>query len=81
MESNLSEAEIMMNAKILKLTTTIRTKYPELIKYLDEMPITIPNKKHPDVGIKSLTDYYDSLNAILNRYFLDHPSKKDETLF
>lgn len=77
MESNLSEAEIMLNAKILKLTTTIRTKYPELIKYLDEMPITIPNEAHPNVDANNLKDYYNSLNAMVNRYLQEQNHKAE----
>ena len=35
------ETEQELNGKILKITMTIQEKYPELSKYLGEMPVTI----------------------------------------
>lgn len=43
------ETEKELNAKILMKTMTIQKKYPELSKYLEEMPVTIPNKAHPNI--------------------------------
>jgi hypothetical protein len=53
---------------ILKITMKIKTEYPELSKYLEEMPITIPDIKNPEINIKILQDYYNSLNSILKKY-------------
>jgi hypothetical protein len=39
------ETEEEINAKILKLTMVIHDNYPELSKYLNEMPITVPIDK------------------------------------
>ncbi|NEW80379.1 MAG: hypothetical protein GZ086_13355 [Gelidibacter sp.] len=66
------ELEKKLNAKILKITMTIKEQYPELIEYLNEMPITVPTEKNPEITIKNLNDYYDSLNAILTKYKLEH---------
>jgi hypothetical protein len=69
------ETEKELNAKILKVTMTIRTEFPELSKYLEEMQVTIPDEKNPEVTIKKLKTYYDSLNAMLGKYILEHPIK------
>ena len=39
------ETEKELNSKILDITMKIRENYPELSKYLDEMPETIPNEE------------------------------------
>ena len=62
------ETENELNAKILKITITIKDQHPELSKYIEEMPVTIPDEKHPDITRKNLQEYYDSLNSILNKY-------------
>ena len=52
----------LMN-EIVQLTSNIETNYPEVYKYLDENPITIPaNGKTIDA--KELTDYLNSLKGI-----------------
>jgi hypothetical protein len=62
------ENEEEINAKILKITMTIQDKYPELSKFLTEMPVSIPNKVHPQINLKNLNDYYLSLEVLLNKY-------------
>ena len=46
----------------------IRNEHPELIKYLDELTITIPAKSSPEINRKVLEDYYQSLSKILIKY-------------
>lgn len=67
------ETEKELNKKIMDVTMTIRSKYPELSKYLEEMPVTIPDEKHPEITIKNLQAYFDSLNTMLNKYILENP--------
>lgn len=55
-------------AKILELERTIKEKYPELMKYLDEMTVTIPDETHPRVTNSALADYYLSLKNMLDTY-------------
>ena len=57
-----------LNLKIMQLTQEIKDHYPELIKFLDEMPVTIPDEKDVEITLKSLKSYSDSLNTILNDY-------------
>lgn len=67
------KTEKELNAQILMITMKIRENYPELSKYLEEMPVTIPDEKNPEITTKNLTAYYDSLNSLLNKYILEHP--------
>jgi hypothetical protein len=69
------ETENELNAKILKITMTIKDKHPELSKYIEEMNATIPDEKNPEITLKNLNTYYDSLNALLSKYILEHPDK------
>ena len=66
------KTEIQLNAEILSITLMIQEKYPELSKYLAEMPITIPIEANPKINIKSLQNYYDSLNALVENYVSTH---------
>ncbi len=66
------KTEKELNDAILKITMTINEKFPELSKYMEEMPITIPNTENPVMGNKTLTDYYDSLVALLEKYEGNH---------
>jgi hypothetical protein len=68
------ESENDLNSKILKITMTIKDKYPELSKYLEEMQETIPGEKTPEITLNNLKTYYDSLNSMLNKYMVEHPS-------
>lgn len=69
------ETENDMNAKILKITMTIKDKHPELSKYIEEMKVTIPDENNPEITLKNLKAYYDSLNKLLNTYILEHSDK------
>ena len=68
------DAEADLNAKILKITMTIMNQYPELSKYLEEMPVTIPNEKNPDITLNNLKTYYESLSLMLNTFKAEHPN-------
>ena len=61
-------SEKELNAKILGITLRIKKEYPELSKYIEEMPVTIPTENHPDININNLKAYYDSLNSLLVKY-------------
>jgi hypothetical protein len=67
------ETEKDMNLKILNITMTINEQYPELSIFLEEMPVSIPDKNSPEITMINLHAYYDSLMSILNKYILEHP--------
>ena len=57
-----------LNDKILKISLAIKNNYPGLGKYLEEMPVTIPNKTSSEVTLKKLNTYYESLSSLVNKY-------------
>jgi hypothetical protein len=70
------DTEKDLNAKILKVTLMIQEQFPELSKYLEEMPVTIPNAENPNIELENLKKYYNSLTAILDKYKLEHTDRK-----
>lgn len=46
--------------RITELTSKIETDYPELYRFLEENPITLPVEAHPEVHKKELQDYLES---------------------
>jgi hypothetical protein len=63
-----------LNKKILEITMEINEKHPELLKYLEEMPVTIPNEMNPEMTVKQLLSYYESLCSIVTRYKSELPN-------
>ena len=66
------ETDDDINAKILKITMVIQDNYPELSKYLNEMPITIPIEQHPEINKKNLEKYYNMLLSLFRNYVAEH---------
>lgn len=62
-----------LNSKIMEITMKIKDHYPELSKYLEEMPVTFPLGKDPQITLNQLQTYYESLNSLLNKYNVDYP--------
>ena len=62
------ETEKELNEKIIKLKTEISEKHPAIAKLLGEMPVTIPDESDPQINIKQLKEYYDSLVAIVKEH-------------
>lgn len=66
------KTEKEINQAILEITMKIRNEYPELIKYLSEMPVTIPDVENPQMTLTVLTDYHESLKNIVEKYISSH---------
>lgn len=71
-ESAFSKQEKEIDAKILDVINTIHKKYPELLKYINEIPTFERNKETPDITIQQLNGYYESLCTILMKYGAEH---------
>jgi len=65
------EIEKDLNLKIMRVTTEIKDHYPELVKFLEEMPVTIPDEQNMEITLKNLKSYYDSLTSVLNSYITE----------
>ncbi|MBG6111926.1 pimeloyl-ACP methyl ester carboxylesterase [Flavobacterium sp. CG_9.10] len=57
-----------LNEMILGITNNIRENHPELLKYLNEMPVTVPCEENPEITVKILKTYYDSVAILLEEY-------------
>ncbi len=66
------KTEKTINEEILEITMKIKEQYPELSKYIIEMPVTIPNIENPKLNRKILQDYYESLEVLLKDYAENH---------
>ncbi len=69
------KTEKELNSDILEITIKIKGQFPELSKYILEMPVTIPNTDNPEINRKALRDYYDSLDVLLKDYIENHNTK------
>jgi len=79
MENQLHVAtEKELNEKILQITMKIKDNFPELSKYIEEMHVTIPDEKNPEITLDNLHTYYQSLNIMLRKYILEHPVNAKE---
>lgn len=66
------KTEIELNEDIIKITKAIKDTYPELIKYISEMPIHINYETNKRLDLKYLQEYYNSLETLLNKYSNTH---------
>lgn len=71
------KTEKELHSAILELTMKIKEQFPELSKYILEMPVTIPNVENPEINRKALQEYYDSLEIMLKEYIENHNKKTD----
>ena len=62
------ETENEINKDIINTTLGIQKNFPELSKYINEMPVTIPDVATPEITKDNLKDYNDSLNALVTKY-------------
>lgn len=65
---------------ILKITMTINEKFPELLKYVNEMQVSVPDADNPEINIKNLADYKESLESLLKKYEKNHISESKTSL-
>jgi hypothetical protein len=50
-----------VNRKIIDIVEKMRQHHPELIKYLDELSVTLPNESDPTMNVEALNAYFDLL--------------------
>ena len=69
-----TESEI--NNKIISLVNEIKDKYPELAKYIAEIPVKDVFKDSSEISNKNLLDYYNTLKTIFDKYAAEHAGYK-----
>lgn len=62
--------------QINELTMKIEREYPELYQYLDENPVTLPNRPHAAMTTKNFSDYLESLKQLLEHYIESNEIKQ-----
>lgn len=62
-----------LNSDILEISMKIEILYPELSKFIVEMPIS--DTFDSEINVKDLKNYYDSLDTLFNDYAKDHVSE------
>ncbi|RXJ52423.1 hypothetical protein [Gelidibacter gilvus] len=57
-------------SEIMQVTRDIEENYPELEKYLDERPLTLPDENDPEAKVdnEALEKYLSSLKAMVKKY-------------
>ncbi|MBU2556206.1 MAG: hypothetical protein KJ578_00330 [Bacteroidetes bacterium] len=66
------DTEKDLYAEIGQMITEIQTNYTELVKYLDEMPDTLPDKGKGQLDLEALIKYRNSLKEMLLNYHIKH---------
>ena len=64
--------KIEINKDILDIENVISKEFPELSKYIGEMPVKISYKVGDEITTENLKDYYNSLNELIKHYALSH---------
>jgi hypothetical protein len=54
------------NDKVIAQIEKLKTAHPELITFLDELPMTIPDDSDPHINISLLKEYYQTLLNLEN---------------
>jgi hypothetical protein len=57
---------------ILNITMKIHEEFPELSRYLKEMPVNVTEEFDGRVSIKDLDEYYNSLLGLVKTYMETH---------
>lgn len=70
-----------LNFDILKVSTAISEMFPELTKYIDEIPVRLVEPYSQSKDIDNLQDYYDSLGSLLTKYTTDHVPLREDALY
>jgi len=78
------KAKTQLNQDIINITTIINQEFPELSKYISEMPVIFSEKENEEINNKNLEAHYHSLVELVNNYSNTHTStnetKNSETL-
>lgn len=68
------KTELNINNDILRLTNEIENTYPELLKYIAEIPVKDVFKLNFEINSKNILGYYNTLKIILEKYKAEHLS-------
>jgi hypothetical protein len=63
--------------EITDLTLEIETRYPELYRFLDENPLTLPVSSHPHIDKAVLQEYLQGLQDLLRHHLETHKAENN----
>ena len=66
------ETETSVDKKIINITMKIQMEYPELSKYIREMPVNISENDKGEINMNNMEEYYNSLIELFNEYSKTH---------
>jgi hypothetical protein len=66
------KTETELEKDILNITSKIQMEYPELSKYIKEIPVNISKKDKDDINNGNMEEYYNSLVELLAEYSKTH---------
>jgi sugar-specific transcriptional regulator TrmB len=66
------KSEIELEQAILDILNKIRSEFPELIKYVNEMPLSVSRTNSESVSTKELEAYLNSLHEVYSAYSKTH---------
>lgn len=66
------KTETDLEKEIIVITMKIQSEYPELSKYIKEMPINILESNTDAINNKHMEEYYNSLVELLAEYAKTH---------
>lgn len=69
------KSEAKLEKDIITITMKIHLEYPELSKYIEEMPANVSENDKDSINIKNMEEYYNSLVELLGEYSKTHVSK------
>jgi hypothetical protein len=61
-----------LNDNIRLITLKIQEEYPELIKYMNEIPVNFLSNSENGITNNELKGYLDSLNNLIEKYAKEH---------
>jgi hypothetical protein len=67
------KTKLELEQKIIDITLLIQNEFPELSKYISEMPSN--NSEEDEITIKTLEKYFDSLEELIANYAKTHEGK------
>lgn len=70
------ETEKDLEKKVINITMKIHNEYPELSKYLEEMPDNISVDDTDEINLTNVKEYYNSLVELIVKYSKTHESTK-----
>ena len=70
------KTEIEWEQDIINITMRIHQEFPELSKYIEEVPLDVSGKDKEVINIKTLKAYYNSLEEMLVEYSKTHEGKE-----